>query len=124
MCPHPAVRTNAERRALVLRQVSAKLQEIWPDAPSAAARSFQDFDGLEAVAARTGDGLAQAVLEEGLGQVLRAPGGAGRAERCRECGTALQWSIKPRTIQSIRGPIRVEREYGYCRACKRGFSPL
>ena len=116
------VNTNAQRRALILAQVEARLQEVWPDEQPAPQRTFADFDELEATAARTGDALAQALMAAGLQQALTLPA-APRPATCPDCGRALQWESKPRTVQTIRGPVGLQRDYGYCRACRRGFFP-
>jgi len=112
--------TNAERRAVVMAKVEARLQEIWPDQPGE--RTFGSFDDLEAMAVRTGDGLSQEVMVAGVGDAL-ADAGADRGSDCPRCGHALQWTKIPRIIATIRGPVRVERDYGYCRSCQHRFFP-
>ena len=119
----PTPTSNAQRRALILSQVEGKLKELWPDELPEGRRPFSDFDALEAAATRTGDSLAQTLMEEGLREALQASGADGR-EHCATCGRKLQWSQKAHSVQTIRGPIRAEREHGYCRACERGFFPL
>jgi hypothetical protein len=119
----PTPTSNAQRRALVLAHVEAKLKDIWPDKVPEGRRTFADFDALEAAATRTGDSLAQTLMEEGLREALQASG-EDRPDHCARCGRKLQWSQKAHGVQTIRGPVRVEREYGYCRACERGFFPL
>ena len=119
----PVVTNNAQRRALVLRQVEAKLQEIWPDELPKEQHTFADFDALEAVATRTGDALAQTLIEECLRQTLpllekELP------ECCQKCGRKLQWKKVACSLQTIRGPVKFVRDHGYCRACERGFFPL
>lgn len=112
--------TNAERRAAVMAKVEAKLREIWPD--EVAERKFADFDELEAMAVRTGDHLSQEVMSEGLSEAL-AVATEKREEVCPQCGRKLQWSKVDRRISTIRGPVKLKRDYGYCRGCGRGFFP-
>jgi hypothetical protein len=112
--------TNAERRAAVMAKVEARLQEIWPDKPGE--RTFGSFDDLEAMAVRTGDSLSQEVMAAGIGDALAEAGGA-RDSVCPRCGHALQWAKIPKTIATIRGPVRIERDYGYCRSCQHRFFP-
>jgi len=112
--------TNAERRAAVMAKVKSRLLEIWPDEP--VGRTFGSFDDLEAVAVRTGDSLSQEVMAVGVSEAMAEAGGA-RASACPQCGHALQWSKIPRVIATIRGPVRIEREYGYCRSCQHRFFP-
>jgi hypothetical protein len=96
---------------------------------------------LVAVAARCHDGtlgtLEAATLEAiraALPRLLEAvlqvattslqSGGIGRTAPCSRCGTrtALEgW--RPRTIQTICGPLTVERPWYHCRGCRRGWSP-
>jgi hypothetical protein len=110
--------TNAERRAAVMAKIEARLQEIWPDQPGE--RKFSSFDDLEALAVRTGDNLSQDVMAAGIGDAL-AEAGVDRDAACPGCGHALQWAKIPKIIATIRGPVRVERDYGYCRSCRRRF---
>ena len=117
------ITSNAHRRALILTQVEAKLQEIWPDKLPKGQRTFTDFDALEAVATRAGDSLAQTLIEESLREVMPLLV-EERPEHCAECGRKLQWSEKAYGLQTIRGPVQLKRAYGYCRACQRGFFPL
>jgi hypothetical protein len=119
----PTPTSNARRRALILSHVEAKLKELWPDELPEGQRVFADFDALEAAATRTGDSLAQTLMEEGLREALQVSG-ADRPEHCARCGRKLQWSQKAHGLQTVRGPVQVEREHGYCRACERGFFPL
>ena len=118
-----AVTNNAQRRALVLARVEAKLKEIWPDELPAGQRTYGDFDALEAVATRSGDALARTLMEEGLREALQVAE-ENLPERCTGCGRKLQWSEKAHGLQTIRGPVEVQRQYGYCRACAHGFFPL
>lgn len=115
--------TNAERRAQVLAKIEAKLREIWPDQGAGGRRTFKDFDELEAMAARTGDSLAQELLTAGLTEAMaeRVP---DRQAPCSDCGRRLQWKKVRRRVETIRGPVEFERDHGYCRACRRGFFPL
>jgi len=110
--------TNAERRAAVIAKVEAKLQEIWPDQPGEG--TFGSFDDLEAMAVRTGDSLSQEVMAAGIGDAL-AEAGVERDSACPRCGHALQWTKIPKIIATIRGPVRIERDYGYCRSCRHRF---
>jgi hypothetical protein len=119
----PCITSNAQRRALILTQVEARLQEIWPDELLKGQRTFADFDALEAVATRAGDTLARTLMEEGLREVMPLLA-EERLEYCAKCGRKLQWSEQPHSLQTIRGPVQLKRDYGYCRACERGFFPL
>ena len=112
--------TNAERRAAVIAKVEAKLLEIWPDGP--AERTFGSFDDLEAVAVRTGDSLSQEVMAAGVNEAM-AEASAGRESACPRCGHGLQWSKVSKGIATIRGPVHLNRDYGYCRSCQHGFFP-
>ena len=112
--------TNAERRAAVIAKVEARLREIWPD--ESAERTFASFDDLEAVAVRTGDRLSQEVMSAGLSEAL-AVAVEKREAVCPQCGRALQWSKVSKGIATIRGPVKLKRDYGYCRGCRRGFFP-
>lgn len=87
-----------------------------------ARKAFANFDELEATATRTGDSLTQDMMNEALKAALELPSGE-RPEACPDCGRALQWSRKPRSIATIRGPVTLEREYAYCRACRKGVFP-
>jgi uncharacterized protein with PIN domain len=49
--------------------------------------------------------------------------GADKPGRCEQCGRRLQYSRKTKTTETIRGPVRIERDYAYCRGCRRGFFP-
>lgn len=120
----PLLTGNAQRRALVLAHVEANLKELWPDeAPAGQKRTFADFNALEAIATRNGDALARTLMEEGLREVLQASD-EDRPELCPKCGRKLQWASKAHGLETIRGPVRMERQHGYCRACERGFFPL
>ena len=111
--------SNAERRAQILALFEARLRDVWPD-DGLPARNFND---LEAIATRTGDGIAQELMNATLRQALELPASA-RPEHCPKCGTTLQWSKKPRTVVTIRGPVTFERDYGHCRECRKGFLSL
>lgn len=112
--------TNAERRAAVLSKVEEKLREIWPDVSGD--RTFGTFDDLEAMAARTGDQLSQEVMSAGLREAMAGVSDE-QSSKCPQCGRALQWSRTSKGIATIRGPVQLERDYGYCRGCRNGFSP-
>ena len=115
---------NAQRRAMILAQVEAKLKELWPDEkPSGQQRTFADIDALEAIATRNGDTLSRALMEEGLREALNLSG-RDRPTHCEKCGRKLQWSRRKHGLQTIRGPVTIERDYAYCRACECGFFPL
>lgn len=81
------------------------------------------FDALEAVAVKTGDETARAIMTRSLQQVQDVLPKCTKQGRCK-CGRKLQWSDKPRTLETVRGPVTVNRLHGYCRVCERGFFPL
>jgi uncharacterized protein with PIN domain len=83
---------------------------------------YGSFDDLEAVAVRTGDQLSREVMCAGLKAAMAEVSGR-REAKCPRCGRALQWSKVSKGIATIRGPVQLEREYGYCRGCRRGFFP-
>jgi hypothetical protein len=112
--------TNAERRAAVIAKIEARLVEVWPDKPGE--RTFGSFDDLEAMAVRAGDSVSQEVMAAGIGEAL-ADGVVERDCACPRCGHGLQWTKIPRIIVTIRGPARIEQDYGYCRSCRHRFFP-
>ena len=81
------------------------------------------FDALEAAAVKTGDETARAIMSRSLQQVQAVLPKCTKQGRCK-CGRNLQWSDKPRTVETVRGPVTVNRLHGYCRVCERGFFPL
>lgn len=48
------------------------------------------------------------------------------AKRCPWCGRRVPVKAlkRPRTVQSLAGPVTFERNYHYCQHCRRGFYPL
>lgn len=120
--PQPATLTNAERRARVLARFEERLRELWPDETGGRRVPFADFNDLEAKATAFGDETMRGLMESALQMALDLPA-AERPELCPECGRRLQYSRKPRTTETVRGPVRVERDYAYCRGCRRGFFP-
>jgi hypothetical protein len=110
--------SNAERRAEVLAQMEKELKLLLPDEGVSSVRSFDD---LEAVAVRMGDALACSAMTRTLENVFTLPQ-CTKQGRCK-CGRNLIWSDKPRTVQTVRGPVNVTRLHGYCRVCERGFFP-
>ena len=48
------------------------------------------------------------------------------AKRCPWCGRRVPVKApkRPRTVQSLAGPVTFERNYHYCRHCERGFYPV
>lgn len=117
-----AAATNAQRRAVLLARFEERLREIWPDETAGPRVPFADFNDLEAKATILGDETTRHVMESALATAMDLPA-AERPERCDECGRKLQYSRKPKTTETIRGPVRVERDYAYCRGCRRGFFP-
>lgn len=111
---------NASIRATLLAEYETRLKKLFPDgAPSASPLSF---DALEAAAVRSGDETARALMSQSLAQTFSLPT-CTKQGRCK-CGRNLQWSDKPRTIETVRGSVHVTRLHGYCRVCERGFFPL
>ncbi len=115
--PEPTM-TNAQRRAKLVADFEARIREIWPDEELPA----RDFDELEAVAARAGDELARRLMEETLARAMELPV-RKKPGNCPTCGRALQYSKKKRSVGTIRGAVGFERDYAYCRACRKGFFP-
>jgi hypothetical protein len=110
--------SNVQRRAEVLALVEKKLKILLPDDATAGVGSF---DELEAEAVRLGDALACAAMTRSLEHVFTLPQ-CTKQGRCK-CGRNLSWSDKPRTLETVRGTIKVTRLHGYCRVCERGFFP-
>jgi len=110
--------TNAQRRAKLLADFEARIREVWPDDELPAA----NFNDLEAVATRAGDELAQRLMQETLARAMELPA-ARKPENCPSCGRALQYSKKKRSVGTIRGAVAFERDYAYCRGCRKGFFP-
>lgn len=117
----PAV-TNAERRAVLLARFEERLREVWPEETPGRRVPFADFNELEAKATVLGDETPRRIMESVLAAALDLPV-SERPERCAECGRKLQYSRKAKTTDTIRGPVRAERDYAYCRGCRRGFFP-
>lgn len=114
--------TNAQRRAVLVARFEERLRELWPDEPCGRRIPFADFNDLEAKATVLGDETTRRVMEAALETAMDIPA-PGRPERCARCGRKLQYSRKPKTTQTVRGPVRVERDHAYCRACREGFFP-
>lgn len=110
--------SNAKRRAEVLTQIERELKLLLPDEGAPRVRSFDD---LEAAAVRMGDALACSAMTRTLENVFTLPQ-CTKQGRCK-CGRNLIWSVKPRTLETVRGSITVTRLHGYCRVCERGFFP-
>jgi len=111
--------TNAQRRAEVLAAVEKQLKVLLPDDGPTPLASFDD---LEAAAVRAGDALACQTIARSLESIFTLSK-CTKQGRCK-CGRNLIWSDKPRTVQTVRGPVTVTRRHGYCRVCERGFFPL
>jgi Pyruvate/2-oxoacid:ferredoxin oxidoreductase delta subunit len=114
--------TNAERRAVLLARFEERLRELWPDEAAGRRVPFADFNDLEAKATILGDETTRRIMESALATAMDLPA-SELPERCTECGRKLQYSRKPKITETIRGPVRAERDYAYCRGCRRGFSP-
>jgi hypothetical protein len=114
--------TNAQRRAILVARFEERLRGIWPDEPSGRRVPFADFNDLEAKATVLGDETTRRVMEAVLATAMDIPT-RDRPERCSECGRKLQYSRKPKTTETVRGPVKVERDHAYCRACRKGFFP-
>lgn len=112
-------RSAARLREALVAQFTERLKQIIPDDEGLAPRSFDD---LEAVAVRAGDETTCAIMSRSLEHVLDILPHCTKQGRCK-CGRNLQWSDKPRTLETIRGPVTVTRLHGYCRECDRGFFP-
>ncbi|HEY3318849.1 MAG TPA: hypothetical protein VGP72_00025 [Planctomycetota bacterium] len=111
---------NASIRAKLLAQYEAELKKMFPDECSGPVPF--SFDAVEAAAVRTGDEAARTLMSQALSESMLLPK-CTKQGRCK-CGRNLQWSDKPRTLETVRGPITVTRLHGYCRVCERGFFPL
>ena len=117
-----AISANAVRRERVLAAIEKRLREIWPDDGPKVPLGVTNFNDLESVATTVGDAASCGIMAAGLSAALELDA-SERSERCPKCGRKLQWSCKPKTVVTIRGPVECERDYGYCRACRRGFFP-
>lgn len=76
---------------------------------------------LDAIRAAT-PGLLDAVLH--LGTSSLQAGGVGRTARCPRCGERCPsegW--RPRTVNTVCGPLSVERPWYHCPGCRHGWSP-
>jgi len=118
--------TNAEVRTRIMARLEARLKKAFPDdapPPDVFPRTrFASFDDLEAAAVRTGDGLMQDIVEAELARALLMEH-EELPERCETCGRRLQHSVKPRTVETIRGATTFELDHVYCRKCRKGFFP-
>ena len=114
--------TNAQRRAVLVARFEERLRELWPDEAAGRRVPFADFNDLEAKATVLGDETTRRVMEAVLATAMDSPT-SKRPERCARCGRKLQYSRKPKTTATVRGPVRVERDHAYCRACREGFFP-
>lgn len=114
--------TNAQRRAVLLARFEERLRELWPDETAGRRVPFADFNDLEAKATILGDETTRRIMESALATAMDLPA-SELPERCAECGRKLQYSRKPKITETIRGPVRAERDYAYCRGCRRGFFP-
>ena len=113
-------RTAAKLRESLVAQFAERLKQIIPD--EGAGQAPRSFDELEAAAVRAGDETSCAIMSGSLEHVLDVLPQCTKQGRCK-CGRNLQWSDKPRTLETIRGPVTVTRLHGYCRECDRGFFP-
>ena len=111
---------NAGIRAKLLAQYEDRLKQLFPDNNGAA--PLASFDAIEAAAVRSGDETARSLMSQALSESMLLPK-CTKQGRCK-CGRNLQWPDKPRTIETVRGPVTVTRLHGYCRVCERGFFPL
>jgi hypothetical protein len=120
MADMPTSPNSAARlRETLLAQFAERLEQLIPDDPSQAPRSF---DEIEAAAVRLGDQTTCAIMSSSVQHVLDDLPQCTKQGRCK-CGRNLQWSDKPRTLETIRGPVTITRLHGYCRECDRGFFP-
>lgn len=64
--------------------------------------------------------MVQAYLEKVYGNYLRQERAC-----CPGCGVCLKArALRPRTVETLVGPIKLERPYFYCSGCAQGFYPL
>ena len=111
---------NAGIRAQLLAHYEARLKVLFADKPGT--RPRLSFDAIEAAVVRSGDEAARALMQQALSEAMVLPKCTNQG-RCK-CGRNLQWSDKPRTLETVRGSVTVTRLHGYCRVCERGFFPL
>jgi hypothetical protein len=111
---------NAGIRGKLLAQYEERLKQLFPDHNGVVPLS--SFDAIEAAAVRGGDETARSLMSQALSESMLLPK-CTKQGRCK-CGRNLQWSDKPRSIETVRGPVTVTRLHGYCRVCERGFFPL
>jgi hypothetical protein len=111
----------AQVRDTLVANFAERLKRFIPDAWDGS--TPLSFDALEAAAVKTGDETARTIMSRSLQQVQEDLPKCTKQGRCK-CGRNLQWSDKPRTIETVRGPVTVNRLHGYCRVCERGFFPL
>ena len=122
--------TNAQRRAVLVARFEERLRELWPDETPGGRVPFSDFNDLELKATVLGDGMTRETMQSALEEAMELEA-AEKPERCERCGKKLQYSRKTKTTETIRGPVRAERDYqerpgstgAYCRGCRRGFFP-
>jgi len=114
--------TNAQRRAVLVARFEKRLRELWPDETPGGRVPFSDFNDLELKATVVGDEMTRETMESALDEAMELEA-AEKPGRCEQCGRKLQYSRKTKTTETIRGPVRVERDYAYCRGCRRGFFP-
>ena len=83
------------------------------------------FEELSETLRRKGHSVTGAILEE----VLKSRGASQLAASrhvCEACGRTLTRQRKPhrRKLESLHGPVEIERPYFYCQPCGRGYYPF
>jgi hypothetical protein len=79
------------------------------------------FDLVEDAARQSGTRIARAMV---AGAANLAAAGAEVPAVCPVCGDLVgAHSVRSKTITTMSGPVRLDRVYCYCRACRVGFFP-
>jgi uncharacterized protein with PIN domain len=69
-------------------------------------------------------GRVELRLRQDLMQALVEDAPRPRLSECPQCGGAVRYKgVKAKQVVTVRGEVRVERDYYYCRACQAGFFP-
>lgn len=105
-------------RAAVSAKFAEKLERYLPESGELEAWTISGWEeALMADLLEVGQAVTEARLEV---DPLRVPEQA----RCPRCGRALMGHARQGTRkQTLFGPLRFERTYGYCRPCGSAFSP-
>jgi len=110
--------TVRQKRAALVAHFMGKLDRYLPESGELKSWTISEFErALMDDVLELGRQMAEARIEV---DPLRAPAQA----RCPQCGRALMGhGTEPTHRQTLFGPLRFERAYGYCRPCGSAFSP-